>query len=177
MNLGFPLPATASAVGKMVVLMLPLALAAPLFSNRDSESSPVTTASVDAFCMDELERLSGGRTAGGDIPLGLEQISQLASQPDDVRTVIESARIETVGQIARDPADPTRWRISLQPVTCCAADARAVSVALEYESDPSQWEPGWYRTVGRIALDSSRLPVFKVESAVPIEPPRRLTIE
>lgn len=200
MNLGFTLPRkpvhghdwplnTASAVVKLVVMVLPFTLALLLSSDRYSDAffmmkvqaAPVATALAaadpNAFSMGELERLSGGRTATGDIPLGLEQVFQLASQPDDVRTVIESARIETVGQIVRDPADPTRWRLSRLLITCCAADARAVSVALEFKGDPSHWQAlGWYRTVGRIALDSDRLPIFKVESVAPIEPPGQLLI-
>jgi hypothetical protein len=176
-------------VVKWVVLVLPLTLAALLppdccsdtFFMMKTQASPIATAPVAAdaiaFSVGELERLSGGRTPTGDIPLGLEQVFQLASQPDDVRTVIESVRIETVGQIVRDPADPTRWRISRLVITCCAADARAVSVALMYEGDPSEWQSlGWYRTVGGIALDSNRLPIFKVESVAPIAPPVNLMI-
>ena len=146
------------------------------------QATPVATAPVvtglPSFSLDELVRLSGGRTAAGAIPLSLGQLFQLASQPDDVRTVMESARIETAGQIVRDPANPTRWRISRLLITCCAADSSAVSIALAYDGDPSQWHPrGWYRIVGRAALDSARLPVFKVESAVHIEPPRDLMIQ
>lgn len=200
-NLGFTLfgkpvyghdgpPTTASTLGKWVVLVLPLTLAALLSPDHYSETffmmkvqaAPVASrpvaAAPNAFSMDELVHLSGGRTAAGDIPLGLEQVLQLASQPDDLRAVIESARIETVGQIVRDPSDPTRWRISRLLITCCAADARAVSVALAYEGDPSQWQAlGWYRAVGRIALDSIRLPIFKVEYVAPIGPSGKSMID
>ncbi len=183
-------PAGASGVVTLVLLVLPLTLAPLLSPDRYSDAffmmkvqaAPPATVSMvtepNAFGMDELVRLSGGLTAGGDIPLDLELVLQLASQPDDVRKVIESARVETVGQIVRDPADPSRWRLSRLLITCCAADARAVSVTLAYDGDPSQWRPlGWYRTVGRIALDSTRVPIFQVESAAPVDPPRLLMID
>ena len=176
-------PGTVWTVGKMLVLVVPLTLAvlgtsdrySDAFLMRKFQAAPPATASAAArpggFSINELERLCGGRTVGGDIPLGLEQVWQLASQPDDVRAVIESVRIETVGQIVRDPTDPTRWKLSRLVITCCAADARGVAIALAFDGDPSEWQAlGWYRTVGRVALDSNGVPVFKVESVTPAEP-------
>jgi hypothetical protein len=179
-------PTTAAALGMVAVLGIPLTLAALRSPDRYSDAfflmkvhaAPVAVAgAAGAFTIGELERLCGGRTAAGDIPLGLEQVFQLASQPDDVRKVIESVRIETVGQIVRDPADPTCWRLSRLIITCCAADARAVSVSVAFDGDPSQWQQlGWYRAVGQVAVDRSGLPVLKVESMSPAEPPRNLMV-
>jgi hypothetical protein len=144
--------------------------------------SPVETKAnpPPAFTIEELERLSGGRTAEGNIPLGLAEVFQLAGQPSDVREVLESVRIETLGQALRDPVDPTRWRLSRLLITCCAADARAVSVSVEFEGDPSQWRQlGWYRASGtlRVAeINGTAVPVFKIDSMTPSEPPRNLMI-
>ena len=171
-----------------IVLVVPLTLAALRSPDRYSDEfflnkvhaasgEPASTADPGAFSVEELVRLSGGRTASGDIPLGLESLIKLAGQPEDVRTVMGNVSIETVGQIVRDSTDPTRWGLSRLIITCCAADARAVSVAVEFDGDPSQWQSlGWYRAVGRISLDDSRQPIFRVESMTPEEPPPNLMI-
>lgn len=186
---------TAAALGMAAALGLPVILATLRTPDRYSDAFvmmkshaapapplPVETKATPppAFTIEELERLSGGRTAEGNIPLGLADVFQLASQPADMREVLESTRIETLGQAMRDPADPTHWRLSRLLITCCAADARAVSVSVEFEGDPSQWRQlGWYRATGTLRVEDmngGRMPVFKIESMTPSEPPRNLMI-
>lgn len=136
-------------------------------------------AKIPEFTVQELERISGGRTAEGNIPLGLADVFQLAGQPPDVRAVLESVHIETLGQVIRDPVSPTRWRLTRLLITCCAADARAVSVAVEPACDTSTWRAlGWYRATGTLRVEEDAagqpVPVFKIESMTPSEPPRNL---
>ena len=136
-------------------------------------------AKIPEFTVQELERISGGRTTEGNIPLGLADVFQLAGQPPDVRAVLESVRIETLGQVIRDPVSPTRWRLTRLLITCCAADARAVSVAVEPACDTNTWRAlGWYRATGTLRVEedsaSQPVPVFKIESMTPSEPPRNL---
>lgn len=174
-------PSTAVTLGMVALMGLPLTLATLRSPDRYSDeffrmkvhAAPVpAVVASGAFSVVELERLCGGRTAEGNIPLGIEQVAQLASQPDDVKRVIENVRIETLGQIVRDSTDPTSWRLSRLIITCCAADARAASVAVDSNGDPSHWQQlGWYRAVGRVAVDGSGLPIFKVESMNPAVPP------
>jgi uncharacterized repeat protein (TIGR03943 family) len=188
---------TANATAMVAAVAVPLILATLRTPDRYSDAfivmkshaaGPTTpVAAVEsnapappAFTVAELERLSGGRTAEGNIPLGLTEVFQLAMQPADVREVLQSVRIETLGQALRDPADPTRWRLSRLLITCCAADARAVSVSVEFEGDPSQWRQlGWYMATGTLRVEEmngGRVPVFKIDSMTPSEPPRNLMI-
>ena len=136
-------------------------------------------AKIPEFTVQELERISGGRTAEGNIPLGLADVFQLAGQPPDVRAVLESVHIETLGQVIRDPVSPTRWRLTRLLITCCAAYARAISVAVEPACDTRTWRAlGWYRATGTLRVDEDSgglpLPVFKIEAMTPSEPPRNL---
>jgi uncharacterized repeat protein (TIGR03943 family) len=138
-------------------------------------------AKIPEFTVQELERISGGRTAEGNIPLGLADVFQLAGQPPDVRAVLESVRIETLGQAMRDPLSPTRWRLTRLLITCCAADARAVSVAVEPACDTGTWRAlGWYRAIGTLRVEKDAagqtVPVFNIETMTPSEPPRNLMI-
>lgn len=140
-----------------------------------------TAAKIPEFTVQELERISGGRTAEGSIPLGLADVFQLAGQPPDVRAVLESVRIETLGQAMRDPLSPTRWRLTRLLITCCAADARAVSVAVEPACDTGTWRAlGWYRAIGTLRVEKDAagqtVPVFNIETMTPSEPPRNLMI-
>lgn len=179
-----------SLLGEFVWMGIPLVLAIRFTPDRYSDAflmakyqaaPPIEVAAVPAsggFTLAELERLGYGRNAEGNIPLDLDDLTHLARESDAVLKVLEGVRIETSGQLVRDAADPTRWRLSRLVVTCCAADARGVSLPLVAPGDPSLWRQlGWYRAIGRIGMEDSvgiQLLVFQVESLMPTEPPRRI---
>lgn len=142
-------------------------------ASASSSSAPVNT---NAFTVEELERLSGGRTEEGNIKLRLDELYYMPAQTRDVQEVVASQRLETIGQAINDRNDPTKMRIFQMMMSCCAADARPISIPVEFSGPPPTWrEMAWYKLVGRVEyreINGATTTVFIADSIKPEKPPR-----
>lgn len=152
--------------------------------SRPLPGAPTTPAPGDAapvnpnaFSVQELERLSGGRTPEGNIPLQLVELFYMPAQTRDVQEVVSTQVVETTGQAIKDKQDPTKMRLFRLMMTCCAADARPVSIPVEFDAAPPEWrEMGWYKATGKVEyreINGSQTTVFKATSLTPSKPPRQ----
>ena len=158
-------------------------------AKRAEKSRPLTGASAtpgeaggasanpNAFTVQELERLSGGRTPEGNIPLQLVELFYMPAQTRDVQEVVSTQVVETTGQAIKDKQDPTKMRLFRLMMTCCAADARPVSIPVEFDAAPPEWrEMGWYKATGKVEyreINGTQTTVFKATSLTPSKPPRQ----
>jgi uncharacterized repeat protein (TIGR03943 family) len=149
------------------------AMAAPAAT---AEAKAAPAAAPGAFTVEELERLSGGRSAEGNIQLQLVELFYMPAQTQDVRDVVASQPIETIGQAIKDTANPGRLRLFRLMMTCCAADARPISIPVEFEGPAPEWrEMSWYKVAGTVTYrDEGGTPttVFKAKSLTPEKAPR-----
>jgi len=131
----------------------------------------------NAFSVEELERLSGGRTPQGNIPLQLVELFYMPAQTRDVQEVVSTQTIETTGQAIKDKQDPTRMRLFRLMMTCCAADARPISIPVEFTGPTPEWrEMAWYTVTGTVEyrdVDGNPTTVFKATALTPSKPPRQ----
>lgn len=136
-----------------------------------------TDATTTAFSVEELERLSGGRTPEGNIPLQLVELFYMPAQTRDVQEVVSTQTVETTGQAIKDKQDPTKMRLFRLMMTCCAADARPISIPIEFTAAPPEWrEMGWYKVTGTVEyreINGAQTTVFKAASLSPSKPPRQ----
>ena len=144
-------------------------------SGSDAATKP--PANPNAFSVEELERLSGGRTPNGNIPVQLVELFYMPAQTRDVQEVVATQTIETTGQAIKDKQDPTRMRLFRLMMTCCAADARPISIPVEFTGAPPEWrEMAWYTATGKVEyrdVDGTPTAVFKAASLAPSKPPRQ----
>jgi len=135
------------------------------------------TATSSAFTVDELERLSGGRTPEGNIPLQLIELFYMPAQTRDVQEVVSTQIVETTGQAIKDKQDPSKMRLFRLMMTCCAADARPISIPVEFTAAPPEWrEMGWYKVTGSVEyreINGAQATVFKASGLTPSKPPRQ----
>lgn len=142
-----------------------------------SSGAAAAVADPNAFTVQELERLSGGRTPEGNIPLQLVELFYMPAQTRDVQEVVATQTIETTGQAIEDKQDPTKMRLFRMMMTCCAADARPISIPVEFTAAPPEWrQMGWYKATGTVEyreINGAQTTVFKAATLVPTKPPRQ----
>jgi hypothetical protein len=165
-----------SAIGGGGVDLKQRAEAKPATAATAGTAKPATPSAPGAFTVEELERLSGGRSPEGNIRLQLIELFYMPAQTHDVRDVVASQPIETVGQAVKDTNNPGRLRLFRLMMTCCAADARPISIPVEFEGAPPEWrEMGWYKAVGNVEYrEENGTPsvIFKAKSLTAEKPPR-----
>ena len=66
-------------------------------------------------------------------PAPTRQLFDLPAQTEDVKEVASSVTIETIGQAIKDKSDPTQLRLFRLMMTCCAADARPISMPIQFD--------------------------------------------
>lgn len=139
-------------------------------------TSSNTPTNANAFTVEELERLSGGRTDDGNIRLRLDELYYMPSQTRDVQEVVAGEKIETIGQAINDRNDPTKMRVFQMMMSCCAADARPISIPVEFSGPPPTWrEMAWYKLTGRVEyreINGVSTTVFVADSLAPEKAPR-----
>ncbi len=147
--------------------------AEPAASSTATAAAPVN---ANAFTVEELERLTGGRTPEGNIKLRLDELYYMPSQTRDVQEVVAQQRVETVGQAIKDKQDPTKMRVFLMMMSCCAADARPITLTVEFTGTVPEWrEMAWYKLTGTVEyreLNGASTTVFKADTLAPEKPPR-----
>jgi hypothetical protein len=122
-----------------------------------------------AFTMADLERMVPKNEAGNFL-LDVPQLFYTAGD-DELMTVMEGIPIETTAQVMEETLNnPTGTRLKLFRlfVECCAADARPLSVPIDFgKAPPTYEEMGWVKVIGKIHYaeeDGSVVPIINVES-------------
>ncbi len=170
--------ASGALTGRRVDLAKRAEKARPLTGVADRpDPGSAVPANPNAFTVQDLERLSGGRTPEGHIPLQLIELLYMPAQTRDVQEVVATQTIETVGQMIRDSQDPTKTRLIRLMMDCCAADARPISVPIEFAAAPPEWrQMGWYKVTGTVEyreINGTQTTILKATSLEPTKPPRQ----
>ena len=114
----------------------------------------------------------------GNFPLSVSNLWSAAGDPD-LRRVLTGQTAEVTAQVVSDnfSTNGKRLRVFELQMTCCAADARPVSFAIEFpEKTPDYRESGWYQVTGTIDFAeerSGRVTVLKVSEMKPTTKPRQ----
>jgi uncharacterized membrane protein YcgQ (UPF0703/DUF1980 family) len=97
---------------------------------------------------------------------------------EEVQGVVKGLPVETMGQVMPETmrnSEGKRIRIFRLMMNCCIADARPVSIPVEFSEDvPSYKEMGWYKIHGVMDYekwDEFTIPVLKAQKMVPTEEP------
>ncbi len=121
------------------------------------------------FSLADLERMVP-RSSAGNFTLDIVQIFYTTSDKE-VRKVLAGQPIETTAQVMQekiDNPDGRRLRLFQLYIECCAADARPISVPIEFkEKAPAIKDNGWAKITGTINYyeqDGEIIPLITVKS-------------
>lgn len=122
------------------------------------------------FTMADLERMVPKNEAGNFL-LDVPQIFYTAGD-EELMKVMEGIPIETTAQVMEETLNNpkgTRLKLFRLFVECCAADARPLSVPIEFGKTPPKYESmGWVKIVGKLhyshETDGAILPVIQVQT-------------
>ena len=91
------------------------------------------------------------RNAAGNFELGVQELYYSSADPEYAK-VMRGRGVETGGQVVKDSrGEAGRWRVFVLQMTCCAADARPISLPVVFEGVvPSLQEMGWFKLTGKI---------------------------
>ena len=97
---------------------------------------------------------------------------------EEVRNVVDGLKVETMGQVMpekiRNP-EGTRVRVFRLMMNCCIADARPVSIPVDFGGTPPQYkEMGWYKIHGTMSYeqwDEFSIPVLRATKMEQTEAP------
>ena len=142
---------------------------APAPADTPPSDTPEGGAEWGAFTMAELERMVPKNEAGNFL-LDVPQIFYTAGD-EELMKVMEGIRIETTAQVMEETLNNpigTRLKLFRLFVECCAADARPLSVPIDFgKAPPAYEEMGWVKVIGHIHYveeEGSVIPIIKVES-------------
>jgi uncharacterized membrane protein YcgQ (UPF0703/DUF1980 family) len=103
----------------------------------------------------------------------VEELYYSSADPEYAK-VMKGQGVETVGQIVKDTSstEPGRWRVFVLQMTCCAADARPVSLPVVFQAPvpAGLQEMGWFKLTGQIDYVEERgipLAILRASSAQP----------
>ena len=132
------------------------------------------------FTKDDLDKLVDKNDAG-EYMVTVPEIFFTGGDAS-IQKVLKGEGIETIGQFieeTKNNPDGTRIRVYRMFMECCAADARPLSVPVEFgETPPDYKELGWYKVHGTMAFeenDGLSLPFIKATSIEPTEEPADAT--
>lgn len=122
------------------------------------------------FTLDDLKKMVP-QTSKGDFLLDVPQIYYTAGD-QELMAVMEGISVETVAQVIEDTVDESsenRLRAYRLMIDCCAADARPVSIPIDFtEALPEYEEMGWYKLIGRLHFDKNDdyeyVPMLQIKS-------------
>ncbi|MCB1065485.1 MAG: DUF1980 domain-containing protein [Verrucomicrobiae bacterium] len=156
-----------------------------------TEASPATTAAADtppadktagdgaewgSFTMADLERMVP-KNSEGKFLLDVPQIFYTAGD-DELMKVMEGIHVESVAQVMEETLNNpngTRLKLFRLFVECCAADARPLSIPIDFGKAPPPFEElGWVKVIGKIHYaeeDGNIVPLIQVESMEPTAEP------
>ena len=135
------------------------------------EGSP-TEAAAGGMTLAVVEKYRP-RNKEGNFELGVEELYYSSADPEYAK-VMKGQGVETVGQIVKDTSstEPGRWRVFVLQMTCCAADARPVSLPVVFQAPvpAGLQEMGWFKLTGQIDYVEERgipVAVLRASSAQP----------
>lgn len=146
-----------------------------LYDAPSAATSSVIANHLAPLTREEIEK-SHRRTADGYYEFNLMEIF-FATGDREMQTQIDGMKVETEGRWIDDKTDTSGMRKRLYRlfITCCAADSRAIPIALEYqEAPPALPQNGWVKVAGtlRFPLENGVIqPVLEVDRSVAAEPP------
>ncbi len=131
------------------------------------------------FSREDLNEMVS-RSAEGNYRIEVVELFYTAGD-EEVQSVLKDVKVETVGQVIRDRrsrADGGQRLIVFRLfMECCAADARPLSVAVEFPDGvvPEFKDMGWYRIVGTMKYPKEggvTVAAMVAESMVEVPTPR-----
>ncbi|MBL9151308.1 MAG: hypothetical protein JNK37_02430 [Verrucomicrobiales bacterium] len=122
-----------------------------------------------AFTMADLERMVPKNEAGNFL-LDVPQLFYTAGD-EELMKVMEGIRVETTAQVMEETLNNpkgTRLKLFRLFVECCAADARPLSVPIDFgKAPPTYEEMGWVKVTGKIHYaeeEGNIVPLILVET-------------
>lgn len=115
------------------------------------------------------------RNKDGNFELGVEELYYSSADPEYAK-VMTGQGVETIGQVVKDTSgkEPGRWRVFVLQMTCCAADARPVSLPVIFDGPvPALQEMGWFKLKGKLDYVEERGIPMAVLRATGAEPSLR----
>jgi uncharacterized membrane protein YcgQ (UPF0703/DUF1980 family) len=117
------------------------------------------------------------KTEEGHFLLTVPQLFYTAGD-EELQRVVQDVTVEAVAQVMPEKVnnpDGTRLRVFRLFVECCAADARPLSIPVEFgEAPPKYQEMGWVKVIGKMTYveeDGITVPLLNVERMEETEPP------
>jgi uncharacterized membrane protein YcgQ (UPF0703/DUF1980 family) len=185
--------ASKSTVGKSAALERPASVAAmdaPLdeeIPDAVESSAPVAESGAGAdtaveeeeweeYTLADLEARVE-KTEEGNFLLTVPQLFYTAGD-EELQRVVQEVTVEAVAQVMPEKVNNpngSRLRVFRLFVECCAADARPLSIPVEFGKAPPEYqEMGWVRVIGKMSYveeDGITVPVLNVERMEETDPP------
>jgi len=144
----------------------------------DAPTSATTTflaGNLPPLTREEVEK-SHRKTPDGFYEFSLLELF-FATGDREMQSIIDGMKVETEGRWIDDRGskDGKRKRLYRLFITCCAADSRAIPIALQYDTPPPEFpQNSWVKSAGtmRFVLEGGVVqPVLMVERTIAAEPP------
>jgi hypothetical protein len=144
--------------------------------NAETPGNEGADNSWETFTLEDLKQMVPQSDAG-DFLLDVPQIFYTAGDKE-LMAVMEDIPVETTAQLMEETLnnpDNTRLKAFRLFIECCAADARPLSIPIDFGKAPPEYtEMGWYKIFGKLHYsneDGEILPILKVDKVVEtIEP-------
>jgi hypothetical protein len=169
-----PYTSDAIAAAEAEALGLPAPSAAPASSAAPADTPPGNA--WGTFTIEDLKKLVPQSTSG-DFLLDVPQIFYTAGDRE-LMAVMEGIPVETTAQLmpeTHDNPNQTRLKAFRLFIECCAADARPISIPVDFEKAPPDYqEMGWYRLYGTLHFveeENGLVPLMKMNRIEPTTEP------
>lgn len=146
-----------------------------LYDAPSAATNTFLASNLPPLTREDIEK-SHRKTADGFYEFNLMELF-FATGDREMQSLIDGMRVETEGRWIDDKAskDGRRKRLYRLFVTCCAADSRAIPIALDYKVAPPELpQNGWVKAAGtmRFPMENGVIqPVLEVDRTVVAEPP------
>ena len=125
----------------------------------------------DEFTLADLKKMVP-QSSEGNFLLDVPQIFYTAGD-DELMKVMEGISVETTAQVMPETSNnpkKTRLRAFRLFIECCAADARPLSIPIEFGKAPPKYkEMGWYKIFGKLHFSRENdevVPLLNIEKIV-----------
>ncbi len=150
--------------------------AMPETEAADADSSEGEVSAYGEYTLADLEA-QVDKTDEGRYLLTIPQLFYTAGD-EELQRVLKGLPVETTGQVMPEEVNNpngTRLRAFRLFIECCAADARPLSIPIEFgDAPPEHKEMGWVLLKGKMTYleeDGMTVPVLEVEAMQETEPP------
>ncbi len=135
---------------------------------EDKPASGDKQAEWDEFTLEDLKKMVP-QSSEGNFLLDVPQIFYTAGD-DELMKVMEGIPVETIAQVMPETENnpkKTRLRAFRLFIECCAADARPLSIPIEFGKVPPEYkEMGWYKILGKLHFSRENdeiVPLLNIE--------------